>query len=136
VLLCLQVASYNIFEFCKAQSKNDKDLKSRMFTFILENQDMDYIEIVGLGAALFTTVSNIPQALKIIRTKETKGVSTKTYSILFTGLVLWVVYGFLRNDFPLILANGISALICGIVLFLKLTSRKILNDIHDKVHEK
>jgi MtN3 and saliva related transmembrane protein len=97
---------------------------------------MDYIEIVGLGAALFTTVSNIPQALKIVRTKETKGVSTKTYSILFTGLVLWVVYGFLRNDFPLILANGISALICGIVLFLKLTSRKILNDIHDKVHEK
>lgn len=97
---------------------------------------MEYIEIIGLAAALFTTISNIPQALKIIRTKETKDVSAKTYSLLFTGLVLWVVYGFLRSDLPIILANIISATICGIVLFLKMTSPKILKDIHDKVHEK
>lgn len=96
---------------------------------------MDYITLFGFAAALLTTISNIPQAYKIIKTKETKGVSTWSYSALFLGLVLWVVYGFLRTDIPIIVANSISAVICGIVLFLKLISQKTLEDIHDKVHE-
>lgn len=96
---------------------------------------MDYIQILGLAAALLTTISNIPQALKIIKTKETKGVSTGSYIILLIGLILWVAYGITRSDLPVILANTISALICAVVLFLKLTSPKNLDDIHDKVHE-
>jgi MtN3 and saliva related transmembrane protein len=94
---------------------------------------MDHVQIIGLFAALLTTVSNIPQAVKIIRTKETKGVSAPTYFVLFSGLVIWVAYGCLRNDWPIIIANGISALICGIVLFLKLISKKTLEQISDKV---
>ena len=97
---------------------------------------MDAITILGFSAALFTTISNIPQALKIVRTRETKGVSTMSYSVLLTGLTLWVIYGFTREDWPIIVSNTISALICAIVLFLKLTSKKVLDDIHQKVHEK
>ena len=97
---------------------------------------MDYVQLVGYVAALLTTISNIPQALKIIRTRETKDVSVRTYLFLFTGLLLWIVYGFLREDIPLIVANIISALVCGTVLFLKLASPKVLKGIHDKVHEK
>lgn len=96
---------------------------------------MDFITLIGFAAALFTTISNIPQALKIIRTKETKGVSAASYSVLLLGLVLWVVYGFLRDDWPIIISNGISAFICATVLFLKLTSKKVLDDIHEKVHQ-
>lgn len=96
---------------------------------------MEFITILGFTAALATTVCNIPQALKIIRTKETKGVSTITYSMLLLGLVLWVIYGFLREDWPIIVSNGISGLICAMVLFLKLMPKKVLNDIHQKVHE-
>ena len=94
---------------------------------------MDYIEILGLAAAAFTTISNIPQALKIIRTKETKDISAMTYLALFIGLTIWVAYGILKNDLPIILANSISATICGIVLFLKLTPKKNLEDIHEKL---
>lgn len=96
---------------------------------------MDYIQLFGFAAALLTTISNIPQAYKIIKTRETKGVSTWTYIVLFVGLLLWVIYGFLRSDIPIIVANSISALICGIVLFLKLISKKTLENIHDKVQE-
>ena len=94
---------------------------------------MDWTSILGFTAAFFTTVCNIPQAVKIIRTKETKGVSAPTYAALFIGLVIWVIYGILKEDWPVIVANTISALICGIVLFLKLTSKKVLEDIHKKV---
>ena len=95
---------------------------------------MDNTEILGLAAAFFTTVSNIPQAVKIIKTRETKGVSAITYSALLFGLILWVVYGVMRDDLPLIIANSISAVITATVLFLKLISKKALDKIHDKVH--
>ena len=104
--------------------------------FISKENKMDAITLLGFSAALFTTISNIPQVMKIIRTRETKGVSTMSYTVLLIGLILWVVYGMMREDWPIIVSNGISALICAIVLFLKLTSKKVLDDIHQKVHEK
>ena len=94
---------------------------------------MDYVQLLGLSAAVITSVSNIPQALKIIRTKETKGVSTRSYTLLLVGLLFWIGYGIQRNDLPIILSNALSAIICGSVLFLKLTSKKVLEDLHDKI---
>ena len=95
---------------------------------------MDFTTILGFIAALFTTICNIPQAVKIIRTKETKGVSTLTYLALLTGLILWVVYGILRNDWPVIIANAISATFCAIVLILKLMPKDKLEKLHNTVH--
>ncbi len=97
---------------------------------------MDLTQLLGLVAALFTTIANLPQAYKIIKTRSTKDVSTLTYVLLFTGLVLWIVYGILRSDFPLIIANSISALICATILFLKFTSKKTLNKLHQKTASK
>ena len=81
---------------------------------------MDYTEALGLGAAFLTTVANIPQAIKVIKTKSTKSLSARTYSLLFAGMVLWVVYGILIDDLPVILANCIAGSLCGIILFMKL----------------
>lgn len=94
---------------------------------------MDYIQIIGFGAAVLTTAANIPQAYKIIKTKSTKSISTITYSMLLIGFMLWITYGILDSDLPIILANGISALVTITILFLKHTSKAVLNDIHDKV---
>lgn len=80
---------------------------------------MDATEALGLAAAFFTTVANIPQAVKVIRTRSTKSLSARTYALLFTGLVIWVVYGFLINDLPVILGNIVAATLCGIILFYK-----------------
>ncbi|WP_294820230.1 SemiSWEET transporter [uncultured Flavobacterium sp.] len=81
---------------------------------------MDYIEALGLAAAFFTTVANVPQAIKVIRTGSTKSLSAPTYAMLFIGLVMWTVYGFIRTDLPVILGNIIAAALCGIILSIKL----------------
>lgn len=97
---------------------------------------MDVIQTTGYAAAFLTMVCNIPQAIKIIRTKDTKSVSAVTYSLLLAGLVLWVIYGFMRNDLPVILCNSFSALFCATVLFLKLSSAKVVDQIHDTINDK
>ena len=85
---------------------------------------MDYIQIIGFVSAVLTTAANFPQAVKIIRTGSTKSISTATYALLFTGLSLWLTYGILREDWPLILANGISALLAGTILVLKIIAKR------------
>ncbi len=90
---------------------------------------MDFVTILGFVAALFTTICNIPQAVKIIRTRQTKGISALSYLALLVGLLLWVIYGVLRNDWPLIIANAISALIAATVLTLKLLPKSQLNKL-------
>ncbi len=81
---------------------------------------MDYIQILGLTAAFFTTVANIPQAIKVIKTRSTKSLSAATYTMLFVGLALWTVYGFIRGDVPVILGNAIAGVLCGVILGIKL----------------
>ena len=81
---------------------------------------MDLIQVLGFLAAFFTTVANVPQAIKVIRTRSTKSLSAATYAMLFTGMALWVVYGIIRDDLPIILANAVAGALCGIILFMKL----------------
>lgn len=85
---------------------------------------MDYIQVLGLLAAFFTTIANIPQAIKVIKTSSTKSLSALTYAMLFVGMALWVVYGIIRNDLPILLANSIAGALCGVILVMKLLSNK------------
>lgn len=84
------------------------------------NPFMDYIQVLGLAAAVLTTAANIPQTIKVIKTRSTKSLSSATYAMLFTGMVLWTIYGVMREDIPIILANAVAASLCGIILFMKL----------------
>jgi len=81
---------------------------------------MNTTEILGLAAAALTTIANIPQAVKVIKAKATKSISAVTYAMLFAGMALWVVYGIMRKDIPIMIANSIAALLCGIILTIKL----------------
>jgi MtN3 and saliva related transmembrane protein len=80
---------------------------------------MDEVKVLGLVAAALTTVANIPQTIKVVKTRSTKSISAVTYALLFAGMVLWVVYGVLKTDLPIILANGIAAALCLTILFVK-----------------
>lgn len=92
---------------------------------------MDYIEILGLAAAFFTTVANIPQAIKVIRTGSTKSLSAPTYAMLFLGLVMWTIYGIIRSDLPVILGNVIAAALCGTILGIKLWYKYVAGEKDD-----
>jgi MtN3 and saliva related transmembrane protein len=80
----------------------------------------DWTTLIGLIAAICTTCSFLPQVIKIVRSKKTKDVSLLMYAILTTGLFLWLIYGFILHDFPLILANSISLTLSACVLLLKI----------------
>ncbi len=82
---------------------------------------MDYIEATGLAAAFFITVANIPQAVKLVKTRSAISLSAPAYAMLFAGGVLWVLYGIFKNDFPIMLCNTISGGLCGFILIVKLT---------------
>lgn len=69
---------------------------------------MNYLDIIGLFAGTCVTISVIPQILKVWRTKKVKAISLKTFSILTFGIGVWIVYGILKNDLPIIITNGVS----------------------------
>ncbi len=71
-------------------------------------------------AATCTTISLLPQALKIIKIKETRDISLLMYLILDTGLALWLTYGILIRDVPVIAANAVSLVIATLIILLKL----------------
>ena len=69
---------------------------------------IDTITIVGLIAAAFTTVSLLPQLMKVWKTKSTKDISTGMFALFCSGVFLWFVYGIYIKDFPIILANSLA----------------------------
>jgi MtN3 and saliva related transmembrane protein len=80
---------------------------------------MNWIEVLGIVAACCTTVSFLPQAIKTIREKDTSGISASMYFIFTTGTILWLSYGVLTNNFPIMLANAITSVLAAIILLYK-----------------
>jgi MtN3 and saliva related transmembrane protein len=78
------------------------------------------IEWIGAVAAVLTTSAFLPQAIRTIRTRQTRDISLWSQWLLFTGNLLWLGYGLSFNSLPLILANCVSVPLIGIVLVLKL----------------
>ena len=73
--------------------------------------------VLGLVAATCTTVAFIPQALKTIKTKD---LSLPTYILLVVGIILWLLYGILMHDLPVIIANAVTFFFIGTILVLKI----------------
>lgn len=82
--------------------------------------NVDIINAIGYIAAIFTTISVLPQAIKTIKSKETKDISFFMYAFLILGMSLWFIYGWFKNDAPIIYANGISLIFSSTVLGYKI----------------
>ncbi len=78
------------------------------------------ITIIGYIAAVCTTLAFLPQAIKIIRTKNTKDLSLVMYLVLTLGIIMWLLYGISKNDLPIIAANSITLFFTLIILIFKL----------------
>lgn len=70
---------------------------------------------VGLVAGALTSVAAIPQVIKTLKTRHVRDISIWQPLLLAFGVALWMVYGILINDLPLIVAN-ITPLICNVIL--------------------
>ena len=81
---------------------------------------MSLVQVIGIAAGVLTAVSMIPQLIKMIQKKEGKDVSIIMLLVLMSGLVLWTVYGFMREDIPIIATNCFSFLVNVVVLTLRI----------------
>ncbi len=84
---------------------------------------MDQTTLIGLLAAICTTAAFVPQVIAILRTGNVDGISVMMYSIFTVGIALWLSYGILVNDLPMLLANSISLLLAISVLSLTVFKR-------------
>lgn len=64
------------------------------------------VDVVGTAAAIFTTISFIPQVIQVVKTKSTKDISLLMFSLFTLGVTFWLIYGLLTNSLPVILANA------------------------------
>lgn len=84
---------------------------------------MDWIKIIGYIAAASTTIAFLPQALKTIKTKDTKSISLGMYVLFTFGVLMWLIYGIANTDWPIIIANAVTLLLAIVILFYKVKYR-------------
>jgi MtN3 and saliva related transmembrane protein len=80
-------------------------------------------ECVGLVAALLTTGSFVPQALRVLKTRDTKAISLVMYAMFTSGSFLWLIYGIGIKSTSVIAANAITFLLALTILILKSRQR-------------
>ena len=78
------------------------------------------IKLIGFAAATCTSVAYAPQAIKVWKTRSTGDISLGMFLVMVLGLALWLVYGLLSGDAPLVAANAITIVLAGGILFMKL----------------
>jgi MtN3 and saliva related transmembrane protein len=77
-------------------------------------------DLIGYAAAALTTGSFLPQAILTLRTRETRGISLAMYSAFTVGVALWLVYGIVLAQWPIVVANAITLALAATILGTKL----------------
>ncbi|MBE8712109.1 SemiSWEET transporter [Sphingobacterium hungaricum] len=80
--------------------------------------------IIGTLAGIFTSISTLPQLFKVIKNKDVANISWMMVSVLLIGVSLWVVYGILKNELPIIISNAFSVVVNLILLGYYIAYRK------------
>lgn len=81
---------------------------------------MNSVTLIGLAAATLTTVAFIPQVVRAWRTRSTRDISLPMFLVLALGITLWLIYGAMIRDLPLIAANLVTLVLVLMILFFKL----------------
>lgn len=80
---------------------------------------MNNPETIASIAAFFTMIGYLPQAIKTIKTRDTKGISFWMYFFSIVGVVFWLIFGIMINNIPIIFKNIAVIILGGAVLFIK-----------------
>jgi len=76
--------------------------------------------MLGSLAGILCTISFVPQVLRIARTRRADDLSLPTYVIFSFGIVLWLVYGLLLEEWPIIIANSVTLVLALAIVFMKI----------------
>lgn len=77
-------------------------------------------EWLGYVGATLTTLSFLPQAIKTIRTRDTRGISLGMYAVFTLGVAFWLGYGIFLHSWPMIVSNIVTFVLSSTILVLKL----------------
>ncbi|TBR14525.1 MAG: hypothetical protein EPO46_00490 [Lysobacter sp.] len=77
-------------------------------------------EWIGYVGATLTTLSFLPQAIKTIRTRDTRGISLGMYAVFTVGVAFWFGYGLVLGSWPMIASNIVTLGLSATILVLKL----------------
>jgi len=77
-------------------------------------------EIIGYGAGITTAIALLPQVIKSLRTKSTKDISLLWTLIYTFSMFLWVAYGILLKEIPMITTLSIETFLYIVLLTLKI----------------
>lgn len=80
------------------------------------------VQLLGYASAALTTSSFFPQAIKTLRTNETRGISLRMYLLFSIGITGWALYGFLNRDWPVLVANLVTLPATAAILERKINS--------------
>ncbi|MBL7857184.1 MAG: SemiSWEET family sugar transporter [Cyclobacteriaceae bacterium] len=81
---------------------------------------MNETQILGLVAGSCTTVAFLPQVVKTWKSRSAKDLSLGMFSFFCFGVLLWLVYGIMVKDIPVIAANMVTLMLASTLLFFKL----------------
>ncbi|MBT1703196.1 SemiSWEET transporter [Chryseosolibacter indicus] len=81
---------------------------------------MNTVQILGLAAGSLTTAAFLPQVLKTWKSRSAKDLSLGMFSLFCLGVFLWLIYGIIVKDIPVIAANLVTLMLASTLLFFKL----------------
>ena len=80
-------------------------------------------QIIGIGGGILTAASMIQQVVKMFKEKRSSQVSVFMIVILIVGILLWIWYGILKDDMPIIVTNSLSLLVNLVMVVLRIKYR-------------
>ena len=81
---------------------------------------MNLTDLLGLAAGFLTTVAFVPQVAKVWKDRSAKELSLKTFLAFSSGVVLWLLYGIMLGEFPMILWNAVTLALVAAIVVMKL----------------
>ncbi|MBV8673212.1 MAG: SemiSWEET family sugar transporter [Acidobacteriaceae bacterium] len=76
--------------------------------------------MIGYIAAICTTISFLPQLIRVYRLKSAHEISLTMFLVYSIGVFLWLLYGIFIGSFPVIVANAVSVILSLAILALKI----------------
>lgn len=81
---------------------------------------MNFTQLIGLTAGTLTTLAFLPQVIKTWKSKSARDLSIVMFSVFCLGTVLWLIYGIIIQQLPIILANAVTLALAGLLIYFKL----------------
>ena len=101
---------------------------------------MTVVTALGYLAALASMASFLPQAWKIMHSRQTKDISAGMYFLTVTAFALWLIYGILENQWPLVVSNGVcfalSAFILAMTLLPKSEKERVASTVTGRTRKR